>query len=262
MNGYNVFNLMNLKTFKRPLIIAHRGCRDKYPENTCASFKAAIDAQIQMIEFDVMLSRDRKIVVIHDATLERTTNGRGPVSNYTLEELKRLDAGSWFDSRFSREHIPTLQEALDQMANRVYINIELKSSAYEANRPPDRIERQVVKLVKKKNICNSVIISSFEWKMLEDISKIDGAPAIALISRDPTDNINRDLCARLKVFSWNPKFNGLDYKQVKEMHEMGIKVFPYKVDSLEQYEEAVRMEVDGVITSNPIMIGEAQQVRM
>jgi len=57
-------------------------------------------------------------------------------------------------------------------------------------------------------------------------------------------------------------FNGLDYKQVKEMHEMGIKVFPYKVDSLEQYEEAVRMEVDGVITSNPIMIGEAQQVRM
>ena len=262
MKYKNISNLVDLKTFKRPLIIAHRGCRDQYPENTCAAFKAAIDAQIQMIEFDVMLSRDRKIVVIHDATLERTTNGHGPVSNYTLEELKRLDAGSWFDSRFSQEHIPTLKEALDTMANRVCINIELKASAYEANRPFDRVERQVVKMIKEKNICDSVIISSFEWKMLEDISKVDGAPAIGLISRDPTDNNNRDLCARLKVFSWHPNFNGLDYEQVKEMHEMAIKVFPYKITSLKQYEEAVNMGVDGVITSSPIIIGKAQQVRM
>ena len=248
---------MNLKIFKYPLIIAHRGYRAQYPENTCASFKAAIDAHIQMIEFDVMLSRDRKIIVIHDATLERTTDGSGAVSNYTLQELKRLDAGSWFDSRFSQERIPTLKEALDKMANRVYINIELKACAYEADSPPDRIERQVVKLVKKKNICDSVIISSFEWKMLDNISKMDGAPAVGLISRDPKDPINRDLCSRLKVFSWHPNFNGLGYEQVKEMHGMGIKVFPYNIESLEQYEEAVNMGVDGVITNDPVLMSRS-----
>ena len=86
---------VKLTTFKRPLIIAHRGYRAKYPENTLASFKAALDAGAGMIELDVMLTKDRKMVVIHDATLERTTDGHGQVNGYTLKELKELDAGSW-----------------------------------------------------------------------------------------------------------------------------------------------------------------------
>ena len=93
-------SLSDLKTAKRPLIVAHRGYRAKYPENTLVAFEAAIEAGADMIELDVLLTKDRKAVVIHDESLDRTTSGQGPVSDYTLSELKALDAGSWFDARF------------------------------------------------------------------------------------------------------------------------------------------------------------------
>ena len=84
-------NMMSTRSFNPPWVIAHRGFKKNYPENTLVAFQAAMDAGAQMIELDVTLSRDRKLVVIHDATLERTTNGHGPVRDYTMEELKQLD---------------------------------------------------------------------------------------------------------------------------------------------------------------------------
>ncbi len=114
---------VKLTTFKRPLIIAHRGYRAKYPENTLASFKAALDAGAGMIELDVMLTKDRKKVVIHDATLERTTDGNGQVNSYTLKELKELDAGSWFSTGYRGTQIPTLEEALENISSMVELNI-------------------------------------------------------------------------------------------------------------------------------------------
>ena len=136
-----------------------------------------------MIELDVMLSKDRKVVVIHDATLERTTNGYGPVNSYTVKELKALDAGSWFQPRFAGERIPALEEVLDHVRERAMINIEIKPSAYEEHRPTDAIENQVVGLVRRKSIKASVLISSFEWKILEHIVTMEDAPAVALLSR-------------------------------------------------------------------------------
>jgi len=245
---------MELMTFERPLIVAHRGYRVKYPENTLASFKAALDAEVQMIELDVMLSRDRKVVVIHDATLERTTNGHGPVKRCTLEELKQLDAGSWFHPRFAGERVPALSEVLDQVSGRALVNVEIKGSAYEAHQPADAIERQVVKLVQRKNVRTSVLVSSFEWKILENITTIKDAPAVALITKHPADRDSVELCARLKAFSWHPNCRELKYKQVKMMHEAGITVFPYNVDSLEEYQHMIQMNVDGVITSDPLMV--------
>jgi glycerophosphoryl diester phosphodiesterase len=96
-------SLSELKTAKRPLVIAHRGYRTKYPENTLVAFQAAIDVGADMIELDVLLTKDRKMVVIHDESLGRTTNGRGMVSDCTLSQLKALDAGSWFDPCFKEE---------------------------------------------------------------------------------------------------------------------------------------------------------------
>jgi len=133
-----------------PLIIAHRGYSEKYPENTLVAFQSALDGNADMIELDITLSRDREIAVIHDDTLERTTNGSGEVADYGLNELKALDAGSWFDERFSGERIPTLEEVFDLVKGRTWINIEIKVSAYEPHFPMDAIERQVVELVQQK----------------------------------------------------------------------------------------------------------------
>ena len=245
---------MNLTAFKRPLIIAHRGYRAKYPENTLASFSAALDAGVEMIELDVMLTKDRKMVVIHDATLERTTDGRGPVSNYTFQKLKELDAGSWFHPRFAGERLPALEEVLDLVSDRTLVNIEIKACAYEAQQPADSIERQIIELVKRNNLRTSVLISSFEWKILENIVSMDNALHVALLSKYPADEDNVGLCERLKVFSWHPNCGELKYEQVRIMHEAGIRVFPYNVDSQEEYQQMIQMDVDGVITSDPVMV--------
>ena len=122
--------------FNPPWIMAHRGYRARYPENTLVAFQAALDAGVQMIELDVALSRDRKLVVIHDATLERTTNGEGAVSDHTLAQLKQLDAGGWFHPRFAGEHLPELSEVLDLADGQVLINIEIKPHAYESHHDP------------------------------------------------------------------------------------------------------------------------------
>ena len=207
-----------------------------------------------MIELDVMLTKDRKMVVIHDATLERTTDGRGPVSNYTFQKLKELDAGSWFHPRFAGERLPALEEVLDLVSDRTLVNIEIKACAYEAQQPADSIERQIIELVKRNNLRTSVLISSFEWKILENIVSMDNALHVALLSKYPADEDNVGLCERLKVFSWHPNCGELKYEQVRIMHEAGIRVFPYNVDSQEEYQQMIQMDVDGVITSDPVMV--------
>ncbi|MBC8457879.1 MAG: glycerophosphodiester phosphodiesterase, partial [Deltaproteobacteria bacterium] len=245
---------MKLTTFKRPLIIAHRGYRTKYPENTLAAFDAALDIGVQMIELDIMLTRDRKMVVIHDATLERTTDGHGQVNSYTLQELKELDAGNRFHPRFAGERLLELEEVLDLVRGRTLVNIEIKASAYEAHQPHDAIEKQVVELVRRKNALTSVLISSFEWKILENVASMEDAPAIALISKYPAEGDNVKLCIRLKAFSWHPNCLELNYELVKMMHESSIRVFPYNVDTPEEYQRMINMDVDGVITSDPAMV--------
>ena len=245
---------VKLTTFKRPLIIAHRGYRAKYPENTLASFSAALNIGVKMIELDVMLSRDRKVIVIHDATLERTTNGHGSVSNYSFEELKKLDAGSWFHPRFANERLPALEEVLCLVGDRALVNIEIKASAYEAHQPPDAIERQVVELIHQKNALTSVLISSFELKILENITMMEDTPALALLSKHPTEIDNVGLCTRLNAFSWHPNCLELNYELVKMMHESSIRVFPYNVDTPEGYQRMINIDVDGVITSDPVMV--------
>ena len=244
-----------------PWIVAHRGFKKKYPENTLIAFKAAIDAGVPMIELDVTLSRDRKLVVIHDATLERTTNGRGPVHDYSLEELKQLDAGSWFHSDFAEQRLPELGEVLELVDGRVITNIEIKSHAYEPHHPPDAIEKQVVDLVKQKKALNAVLISSFSADILTQISTLADRPALALISKKPADEDTLKTCERLKAFSWHPDRLISTHRQVQLMHDAGIRVFPYNVDTLKAYRQMLAIKVDGMITNNPLLAKKRSKLK-
>ena len=247
-------SLMDLRKLKRPGIIAHRGYRAKYPENTLTAFSAALDAGVDMIELDVLLSKDRKMVVIHDPALERTTNGKGPVGERTLAELKELDAGSWFDPQFAGERVPTLEDVLDLVDGQVPVNIEIKRAAYEPEAPPDAIEKQVVDLVRRKRMTNLVLISSFEWRVLQNVSESEDAPATALLSRYPDEDNHLEVCRKLRAFSWHPSFLEVKREHVAEMHEAGIMVFPYNADTREDVQRMLDLEVDGVITSDPLLL--------
>ena len=243
--------LKNIKQFHPSWIIAHRGFSQNYPENTLAAFEAAVSAGVQMIELDVMFSRDRRPLVVHDATLERTTNGQGAVNDYTLDELKRLDAGTWFDEKFSDQRLPELSEVLDLLKRRVFVNIEIKTDAYEGHHPPDAIEKQIVAMVRKKNLQDYVLISSFEIEFLVQIAAMEDPPAIALISKTPISKRIIEISKHLGLFSWHPHQQIATPHQVNLMHTAGLKVFPYQVDTFEDYMRMMDMKLEGVITDDP-----------
>jgi glycerophosphoryl diester phosphodiesterase len=122
--------------------IAHRGVSSKAPENTLAAFDLAVNKGFLNIELDVQLSRDGVPVIIHDSRIDRTTNGSGSVNSLSLEELKKLDAGSWFDSSFTSERIPMLIEVLERYSSKVHLHLELKSEEVE-------LPEKVAKLLKE-----------------------------------------------------------------------------------------------------------------
>src|SRR5712691_9435510 len=120
------------------MVIAHRGASFYAPENTFAAFDLAIEMGVSHIELDVHSTIDDHIVVIHDETVDRTTNGSGPVTSHTLGALAKLDAGSWFDEKFAGEQIPTFADVLDRYKGRAHIHTEIKGhSAHLSRRTAD-----------------------------------------------------------------------------------------------------------------------------
>ncbi len=248
-NGFQVM----INRLKYPVIIAHRGYSFKYPENTLVAFKKAKELGAVMVELDVTMTKDRQLVVIHDDSLDRTTNGRGKVGDFTLAQLKNLDAGAWFDPCFSKEKIPTLDEVMDIAGKDMMINIEIKSSAFEKDSPDDAVEKQVVDLVLRKDALRRVIISSFEPGILKSISLMDKKPPISFLSDRPLDHNQAELCKELDVCSWNTNYKLIRKKDVEKMHALGFKVFAYTVNFLKKYKKLIAMGVDGIFTDNPYL---------
>jgi glycerophosphoryl diester phosphodiesterase len=238
---------LDLARFTRPLLIGHRGYPARYPENTLASFEGAMQAGCDMIELDVTLTRDRKVVVIHDDTLDRTTTGTGPVRGHDLAEVKALDAGSWFGARFAAERVPELSEVMELTAGRCMLNIEIKESAFEADYPVDAIEHQVVRLVKTSGAMDRVIISSFDKRILQRIAAMDAPPAIAYISDHGADKRVLEMLLKMRAFSWHPRSTVLTRDQVEMLHAAGFKVFPWTINTRAEAEKLLALGVDGLI---------------
>jgi glycerophosphoryl diester phosphodiesterase len=155
------------------LVIAHRGASGTRPENTLCAFRRAEALGAGMIELDVQLTRDGEVVVIHDWTLARTTDGRGRVASHTLSELRRLDAGAWFDVAYRGEIIPTLREVLD--AVRLPVNVELKA------RGDDGLEDRTLDVVRAAGAERRVIFSSFHPQSLVRLRRRAGDADIAVL---------------------------------------------------------------------------------
>ncbi len=157
------------------MVIAHRGFSGEAPENTLAAFRKAIEVGSDMLELDVQLSKDKEVVVIHDETLERATNGQGKVADFTLKELKKLDAGFRFGPQFSGERIPTLKEVLE-LAKDGYWSISKSRIHPKVNIQLAEIADRALQEVKKAKMLNQVIFSSFNPVALERI-KARSSPA-------------------------------------------------------------------------------------
>jgi glycerophosphoryl diester phosphodiesterase len=234
--------------------MAHRGFQGQYPENTMAAFSAAVEAGAQYLELDVSLTRDRQVVVLHDDTVDRTSDGNGPVHGYSLAELKQLDVGSWFHPRFAGERIPTLGEVLDRFAGKICLNIEIKAYDQASGEGPDHIENAVVDLVRKKKKQACILISSFDPNVLHKVKDLDPTVSRAFISKyfKPGETVAQ--CKQLKAFSYHPNLTFLERDHVKIMHREGFQVFPYNINNEEDIYQAFDLGVDGLISKDPPLV--------
>lgn len=240
-------------SFQRPLFVAHRGFSERYPENTMAAFEAAVQAGSRMIELDVTLSKDGEVVVIHDATVDRTTDGNGWVKALTCRELKQLDAGTWFHPHFANQRIPTLAEVLDAFGSRILINIEIKAEEAPFSAAGVGIEKKVVRMVRQRHLAERVLISSFDETALEAVVRIEGHPAVALLSEEAPDETWLRRCKALGVFSFHPKFGDVTSEIVEQWQAERIWVLTWNVRSKKDVTACLRMKVDGMFVDDPLM---------
>ncbi|MEK4082834.1 glycerophosphodiester phosphodiesterase [Psychrobacillus sp. FSL K6-1415] len=154
-------------------IYAHRGSSGTHPENTIAAFKAAAKLPVHGVEFDVHMTKDHELVVIHDETINRTSNGSGFIKDLTLAELKKFDFGSWYSPKFKQETIPTLREVLYVFKDtHHHLNIELKSDVF----PYEGMEQAVLQMLNDYRLEARVVISSFNHEMVRNFKQL--APSI------------------------------------------------------------------------------------
>ena len=231
------------------VVTAHRGFSGACPENTLAAFRAAIEAGSDRIELDVHLTRDNEVVVIHDDTLERTTTGKGNVADKTLAELRRLDAGAWFDARFAGEKIPTLAEVLDMARNRIVVNIELKKGKNFPYTMAELADRTLF-VVEKAGMTGQVLFSSFDPAAVDRIREINPRLPLALIVEKPWVNPGEPGRGTLYP-ALNCKTMVLNADNIRRAQAGGIEIHVWTVNAPEAMEKFIALGVDGIITNHP-----------
>jgi glycerophosphoryl diester phosphodiesterase len=240
-----------LAATRRPLLVAHRGSSGSAPENTLASFRQAVADGADMIELDVRLSRDGHLVVLHDRTVNRTTNGRGKVWDLTLDELKALDAGSWFGKRFAGEHIPTLNDVVELLPSDLPINIEVKTDGQPRTVPP--FESRLVHFIRDMGIAHRIIVSSFDHAFLRRLHRLDRSFAIGVLYL-PLRDMGRTPSALAhnvggSVFTCS--ITQLRARMVADAVRTGIVLGCYGVNTRRQLEKAMSHGVRVIITDYP-----------
>jgi len=229
--------------------IAHRGASGHAPENTMAAFRRAVELGVRFIETDLQITRDARVVAIHDFTLDRTTNGKGQVHLLTLEEIRTLDAGGWFGGRnaemFSGERIPTLNEILDfAKVNDVIFYLEIKSG------PAWGIEHAVVATLRDRNASARVVILSFDPSTLDSIHRLDSTMMTGFLCEHPSnDLVERTVRAGARQFV--ARGDLITPSVVDKAHHAGLQVVAWTINEADQMQRLIAAGVDGIITDYP-----------
>lgn len=234
---------------KQPAIFAHRGARRVAPENTLPAFARALSMGVAGIEFDVHLSIDGRLVVIHDFSVDKTTDGRGAVAQMSVAELRQLDAGSHFDSAFAGERIPFLEEVLDLVGDRCRLNIEIKSMDPYAN---DASER-VAAVIRDRTLYDQVIVSSFNPITLVKMRHLDARIALGMLYDASMPLFLRELWAGPPICpeAQHPHYALIDAGYMRWAHALPGAVNTWTVNELEEARRLATLGVDVIMTDVP-----------
>lgn len=215
------------------LKIGHRGAKGYEPENTLASFQKAIELQVDGIELDVHLSSDNQLVVIHDKTINRTTNGKGLVKNYTAAELQK-------------HQIPTLSDVFDLVDKKCRINVELKGKGTAKH-----VVKLIEKYIREKNWnYDQFIISSFEWEFLKEVAALNPNIPIGVLTETDVDAAIT-FAQKIKAKAIHPDFTLLTQDNTATMQKLGFLVFPWTVNKPNDIQKIKTYQANGIITDFP-----------
>jgi glycerophosphoryl diester phosphodiesterase len=237
--------------FPTPMFFAHRGASAYAPENTLSSFQLALEQDAPALELDVKVSGDGEVVVLHDQTLDRTTNGMGDLRKFTLQHLRTLDAGEKFNEKYRGERIPTLREVLDHFGNKIRINIELTNYAS----PGDELVTLVVSLVRQFKVEESIIFSSFNpWNLLKARNLCPEVPN-GLLALDGKGG----WVARSPLNFWVPHEALHPYSAdvteglIQREHKGNRRVQIWTVNNQDEMHKLFSWGADAVFTDDPLM---------
>lgn len=225
------------------MVIAHRGASSYAPENTLAAFDLALQMGVRHIELDVHSSSDGHIVVIHDDTVDRTTDGSGPVASHTLAGLRALDAGSWFGAIFVGQRLPTFAEVLERYKGRVHIHTEIKGhSAY--------LSQRTVDMIRQHGMAEQVTMTSFQKVRLEEIRAYAPALPTGWLVGEVSDAIIAQARA-IGLTQLCPRANTLTPELVRRLHAEGFVVRAWGVTTEALMQQVVQAGADGMTVNFP-----------
>jgi len=237
--------------------IGHRGAAAECPENTLVSFARALEHGVSMIECDLQLTSDGQVVIFHDWTLERTTDGSGVVCELPLAAIRRLDAGSWRDARFAGAKVPTLDETLDLVLPSAMLNLELKCRGPRED--ARALAQAAVAAVAGRSAFDRVIFSSFDGVCLEEVRAASAEAPIGVLWDAPPFEAAFARAALLGAIALHPRASTVTPALVEEAHSRGLAVYVWTVNPVETIIRLVRDGVDGVISDHPERLQAARQ---
>lgn len=220
-------------------VIAHRGYSSVAPENTLAAIQAAIDAGADAIEFDIRLSKDGHVVVIHDSSVDRTTDGEGKVSEMTLQELQSLDAGGWFDPAFRGERIPTLEDVLLLMRGKATPVIEVKVASREIAGP-------LAETLKRLDMTRHAYVTTFYGGPLRALQTLAPDLSRAVLVTPLSSPSGRAL--NLRAGTTQAYHAALERDKIDHAHSLGLEVHAWTVNRIEDMNQMISMGIDGITT--------------
>ena len=236
------------------LVIAHRGDSKVAPENTLPAFSSAVKAKADLVELDYFHTADGVPIVIHDKTLDRTTNAsklwggdKIKVESKTLAELAHLDAGGWFSSQFAATRLPTLNDSLDLIQSGSMTLIERKGGDPST----------CIQLLTDKKLLDRVVVQSFDWDYLAGCRKLSGDVVLAALGEKELSPARLDKIAATgaTIVAWNERDTTAD--SIAAIHARGWKAWVYTVDSPARVAQLVAAKIDGIITNSPVQTRSA-----
>ena len=228
-------------------ITAHRGASVDAPENTLAAFSKAIEDMADVIELDVQMTQDGYIVVMHDTSAYRTTGVLKNITEFTLREVKRLDAGYWYSEEYKGEKVPTLEEVLQLAKGKIKLNIEIKTADNS-----DEVAKKVVKLIQKYSMQDSCVITSFDYSALQAVRSYDEDIEVGYILSVAYGKFYE--IDDVDFFSVNASF--LTKRVVDAIHNSGKQVYAWTVNNDASIKNLTNKGVDNIITDKPVTARE------